>query len=97
MRELSLHPGLVCKVSGLVTEADWNGWSNEDVYPYLDVVFDSFGPDRLLFGSDWPVCLLAADYARVMALLNDYTGQLSITDRDKVFGRNAAGFYGLAG
>jgi L-fuconolactonase len=67
MRELARHENVVCKLSGMVTEADWNAWTVEDLRPYVDVVLDAFGPDRLLFGSDWPVCTLAASYGDVVA------------------------------
>jgi len=95
MRELARHPNVWCKVSGLVTEADWQNWRPEDIRPYLDVVFEAFGPERLLFGSDWPVCLLAASYGEVWKLVDDYAGQVAAIDRDKLFGGNAARFYGL--
>ncbi|MEJ2238236.1 MAG: amidohydrolase family protein [Gemmatimonadales bacterium] len=93
---LAEHPNVWCKVSGMVTEADWAGWRNEDVRPYLDIVFETFGPDRLMFGSDWPVCLLAADYRKVRELVDDYASQFPASEREKLFGGNAAQFYGLA-
>jgi L-fuconolactonase len=95
MRELASHGNVWCKVSGLVTEADWTRWSAEDIHPYLDVVFEAFGPDRLMFGSDWPVCLLAASYRRVKDLIDSYAEYLTETERDKLFGANAVQFYGL--
>lgn len=85
-----------CKVSGMVTEANWNEWRAEDFTPYLDRALDAFGPDRLLFGSDWPVCLLAAqDYATVFGLVDDWARKLSDDERAKLFGGNAARIYGL--
>jgi L-fuconolactonase len=95
MRELAQHPNVWCKVSGLVTEAHWQRWRQEDVRPYLDIVFDAFGTDRLMFGSDWPVCLLAASYREVWELVDGYACQLSADERVKLFGGNAASFYGL--
>ena len=95
MRELASHPNVWCKLSGLVTEANWTMWRPEDFHPYLDVVFDAFGPERLMFGSDWPVCLLAAEYSQVVELIEDFTRRLSAPERDAVFGGNAASFYGL--
>ena len=95
MQELASHPNVWCKVSGLVTEADWAMWRTEDFRPYLDVVFDAFGPERLMFGSDWPVCLLAAEYRQVVGLIEAYSEQLSTSERNRVFGGNAACFYGL--
>jgi L-fuconolactonase len=89
------HPNVLCKLSGLITEADWRNWRAEDCKPCLDVVFEAFGADRLMFGSDWPVCLLAGTYRQVKDLLGDYTRHLSAADREKIFGLNAARFYGL--
>ena len=95
MRELGSHPNVWCKASGLVTEAEWTTWRPEDFRPYLDVCFDAFGPGRMMFGSDWPVCLLAAEYGQVVELIESHTEQLSASERDDVFGGNAADFYGL--
>ena len=96
IKELALHENVWCKVSGLVTEADWTGWTGADLRPYLDVVFEAFGPERLMFGSDWPVCLLAATYTEVWDLVDSYSSFLSANERDNLFGGNAASFYGLA-
>lgn len=95
MRELASHPHVSCKVSGMVTEADWKNWTKKDFYPYLDVVFEAFGVDRLLFGSDWPVCLVAAEYEQVIGLVRDYMMHVgfSSADQAKVLGENAARFY----
>lgn len=95
IRELARHPNVCCKVSGLVTEADWRGWKPDDFRPYLDVAFETFGVERLLFGSDWPVCTLAARYEQVYGLVNQYTAALSADERTKIFGGNAARFYGI--
>lgn len=95
LRELARHPNVCCKVSGLITEADWERWQPDDVRPYLDVVFEAFEPSRLMFGSDWPVCLLAGTYARVVDLIERYAEQLSTPDRDALFGGTATRFYGL--
>lgn len=91
-RELE-HVG--CKVSGMVTEADWSSWTPRDLQPYIDRVLDVFGPDRLLFGSDWPVCLLAASYGDVVAAAGATLSGLSESDRAKVFGGTAAAVYRL--
>lgn len=85
-----------CNLSGIVTEADWKRWRAADLKPYLDVVFDCFGSGRVMFGSDWPVCLLAGSYGQVKKVISDYTGGLSQAEKDRVFGLNAAEFYGLA-
>jgi L-fuconolactonase len=95
MRTIAANPNAYCKVSGLVTEADWHGWRAEDFRPYLDVVFEAFGVDRLIFGSDWPVCLLAGSYRRVKQLVADYVRIFSDADKAKIFGANAIHFYGL--
>ena len=95
MRKIAQHKNVFCKLSGLVTEADWKHWKVDDFKLYLDVVFDAFGSDRLMFGSDWPVCLLAATYRQVKQLIEAYVKDFSQSDKDKVFGGNAALFYGL--
>jgi L-fuconolactonase len=91
MRRIAERPNTFCKVSGLVTEADWQNWKPSQFTRYLDLVFEVFGTSRLMFGSDWPVCLLAASYSQVYQLVADYCA----SDRDKVFGETAAQFYGL--
>ena len=93
IRELAKAPNVLCKVSGMVTEADVKAWKPADFRPYLDVVFEAFGEDRLIYGSDWPVCLLAAEYAQVFALVRDYLTPLSAEAQAKVLGGNAARFY----
>lgn len=95
MAELAKCPNVSCKLSGMVTEADWQNWSKKDFFPYLDVVFDYFGPNRLLFGSDWPVCLVAANYTQVKTLVEEYVSPWGDEVRAKVFGGNAIEFYGL--
>jgi L-fuconolactonase len=86
-------PNVHCKVSGLITEAEWTRWKPDDFKPYLDVVFDAFGTQRLMFGSDWPVCLLSGTYASVKALVENYMSDFSQTEREAVFGLNAQRFY----
>jgi L-fuconolactonase len=95
IRALAKLPNVACKVSGMVTEADWQSWRADDFKPYLDVVFEAFGPDRLMFGSDWPVCLLAGSYDRVLGLAQDYVRQFGADTEAKFFGANAVKFYGL--
>ena len=94
IRELAHHPNVHCKVSGLVTEAHWHNWQRLDFRPYLDVAFESFGPERLLFGSDWPVCLLSGSYREVHSLAIDYFSQFPPSVQSRIFGENAAAFYG---
>ncbi|MEV6001512.1 amidohydrolase family protein [Streptomyces griseomycini] len=97
IRRLASLPNTVCKLSGLVTEADWGSWTTEDLRPYADTVLDAFGPDRLMFGSDWPVCRLAADYAEVIASARELTAELTPAERHQVFTGTAARTYGLTG
>src|SRR5690554_5251341 len=95
IREIALAPNVYCKVSGMVTEADWLSWKQEDFKPYLDVVFESFGIDRVMFGSDWPVCLLGGSFSSVMEIVKNYTDGFSAEDREKLFYGNAKRFYRL--
>jgi L-fuconolactonase len=95
IRELAHHPNTFCKLSGLFTEAAWKEWHAADFYPYLDTVFEAFGTDRLLFGSDWPVILLSGIYVQWKSLLEKYMENFSIEDQEKVFGENAIKFYNL--
>jgi L-fuconolactonase len=97
LQRLADLPNVMCKLSGLITEAHWDRWRPEDIHPYLDIVVDAFGPSRLMIGSDWPVCTLAGDYPSTMAVVVDYVRRLSNSEREGVLGGNAAGFYGLAG
>jgi L-fuconolactonase len=93
--ELGRCPNVWCKVSGMVTEADWMAWTDADLRPYLDVVFEAFGPRRLMIGSDWPVCTLAASHARVMDVVAAHVRALSVPEREALFGETAMQFYKL--
>lgn len=95
IRDLAKLPNVSCKLSGLVTEADWQSWTPDHLAPYLDVAFDSFGPSRLMFGSDWPVCKVAASYLRVFRSIEGYIAKLPAEARDAVLGGNAKEFYKL--
>ena len=95
IRALSASPNVFCKLSGLVTEADWQRWTPEHITPYLDVAFDSFGPERLMIGSDWPVCLVAASYDRVVQVVKDHILRLPPGSQAAVLGGNAARFWRL--
>jgi L-fuconolactonase len=95
IRELASFPSVYSKVSGLVTEADWQAWKPEDLSPYLDVAFECFGPSRLMIGSDWPVCTVAGSYSRVMDVVKDYLRKFSAEEKDAVLGGNAASFWRL--
>jgi L-fuconolactonase len=95
IKELAQYPGISCKVSGMVTEADWNNWKKEDLLPYLDTVFEVFGPERIMFGSDWPVCTVVASYEDVVQIVSDYLDQFSDEDQKNIFGNNAQQYYHL--
>jgi len=95
VRELARFENVTCKLSGLVTEADWAQWTVDDLRPYVDVVLEAFGPARLMFGSDWPVCLLASSYADVVGAAEELTAALSESERADVFGGTAARVYRL--
>lgn len=96
IRELAQHPYLYCKLSGLVTEADWERWSPEDFKPYLEVVFDAFGTQRLMFGSDWPVCKLAGEYEEVYRIIAEYIEPLNESEKNRILGGNAVQCYDIA-
>jgi len=93
--ELAKHPNVYCKVSGMVTEAKWDDWALSTFDKYLDVVFEAFGAGRIMFGSDWPVCLVAADYAGLKEIILKYTEGLSDGQREQIFSTNAIQFYNL--
>jgi len=95
LRALSACSNVCAKLSGLVTEAHWERWTPADIRPYLDVAFDCFGAERLMVGSDWPVCTVAGDYARTMAVVVDYLAEHPALDRDAVLGGNATRFWNL--
>lgn len=96
MEMLSQYKNVHCKVSGMVTEADWNAFTHADFIPYLDVVFSCFGTDRIMFGSDWPVCNLAGSYGRVLEIVETYSSRFSKEEQQKIMGGNAVAFYDLA-
>ena len=93
--ELARNPNVFCKVSGMITEAAWTTWKPDDLKPYLEVAFEAFGEKRLMYGSDWPVCLLAGTYARMFETIDNYAQQLGADGRARFFGGNAARFYGI--
>jgi L-fuconolactonase len=92
---LANQENVYCKISGMITEADWGTWTYEQLVPYLDVAFEAFGTNRLLFGSDWPVCLVAGDYQRVKQILERYLEDFTPTEKENIWGGNAARFYAL--
>lgn len=95
IKELATHSNVVCKVSGLVTEADHHRWKKEDFYIYLDMVLNAFGADRLLYGSDWPVCLVATSYEDQLDIVESYFSELSENEKAGIFGENAVRIYQL--
>jgi len=95
IRELAKFPNLMAKLSGLVTEADWQAWTPEQITTCIDIAFECFGADRLMIGSDWPVCTLAGTYGRVMGIVMEYVERRTAEEREAVLGRNAERFWRL--
>jgi L-fuconolactonase len=95
IRELARRPHVCCKVSGLVTEAEWGRWTPDDLRPYFEVVLEAFGAERLMFGSDWPVALLASGYQRWVETVEAWTAGLTEMEREGIWGGNAVRVYGL--
>ena len=95
IEEISKNKNVCCKLSGLTTEAHWHSWKETDFYPYLDVAFENFGTERLVFGSDWPVVLISGGYSKWKNLLENYMHDFSTEDKEKVFEKNAIDFYNL--
>lgn len=92
---VAAYPNVFCKISGMVTEADWYHWKPEHLRVYIDTVVEAFGMSRVMFGSDWPVCLVAASYQQVLQVVTDYFSSFSKNEQDAFFGGNAIKFYGL--
>lgn len=95
LRAVAQIPGIHCKLSGLVTEADHATWATADLTPYVECALEWFGPRRMMIGSDWPVCLLAAGYERVMGAYQELLADLNDTDQQRILASNAANFYRL--
>ena len=95
IKSLSEFPNVSCKVSGMVTEADWNSWHAMELIPFIDVVVANFGTRRLLYGSDWPVCLLAGTYRAQLSVYEKYFSDFSKHEQADIFGRNALRLYGV--
>lgn len=95
LEKLAATPNCCCKLSGLVTEAPWESWTHDLLWPYLETALELFGPTRLLFGSDWPVCLLAANYGQVLGLVGDFIKSLSAAEQQLILCENACSFYRL--
>jgi L-fuconolactonase len=95
IRRLAAFPNVFCKLSGLVTEANWQHWKPEDMTPYLDIAFETFGASRLMTGSDWPVCLVAGSYSRTLDVVKNYLRDHTAEAREAVLGGNARRFWRL--
>jgi len=95
IRQFARFPNVYCKLSGLVTEADWTNWKEQDFAPYLDAAFEHFGAERLMIGSDWPVCTVAGDYSLVIGVVKNYLGRLPTEARAAVLGNTAIQVYQL--
>ncbi|RZL18903.1 MAG: amidohydrolase [Pedobacter sp.] len=95
IKALQTFDNLFCKVSGMVTEANWTDWKAEDFDPYLDVIFETFGSKRLMFGSDWPVCLTAGEYKDVASIAGNYVDKLTTNEQSLFWGGSAMEFYNL--
>ncbi len=93
---LGACPNVSCKISGLITESDWQHWLPEQIIPYIDTVVNAFGMQRVLFGSDWPVCRLAGSYAAVVRLVQDYFSPYAPDEQEAFWANNAIACYGLA-
>lgn len=95
VEDVAKFENVFCKISGYVTEADWHNWKQENFWPYFDVVANAFGVDRIMFGSDWPVCLLGGNYSDILEVATTYFSGFTKDDGDKIFGDNAIKFYNL--
>jgi L-fuconolactonase len=95
IQEIARFENVYCKISGMVTEADWKNWKQHDFIPYIDVVIEAFGPNRIMYGSDWPVCLVAASYEHMLGIVEEYFSSFSEAEQELFFGKNAIQFYNL--
>ena len=95
IEQLAKRENVYCKISGMATEADYDHWTAQQLLPYWEVALEAFGPERLMFGSDWPVCLVAVEYAAWLELVSDFVTQLTEPERDHLFAQTAIEAYGL--
>ncbi len=95
LRELARHENVFCKISGMVTEARWTAWTVKNLRPYFEIALEAFGPNRLIYGSDWPVCLVASSYGQWVETVNELIADLSASERAAIMGGNAVKVYGL--
>ena len=96
LKAVAAHENVSCKISGMVTEADWHNWQQADFTPYINAIVELFGIDRIMYGSDWPVCTLSATYEDMFSIVKSYFSTFSEVEQGKFFGANAARFYGLS-
>ncbi|CAM4383823.1 amidohydrolase [Zobellia roscoffensis] len=95
MKEIGKHENVYCKLSGMITEADYKTWTAEQLQPYMHLTLEAFGSERLMFGSDWPVCLVAGNYGQVKSIVSHFISTLSSQDQNMILGANAREFYNL--
>lgn len=95
MKEIAKHQNVHCKLSGMITEADYNSWTPQQIVPYMALTLQTFGAERVMYGSDWPVCLVAGNYGQVKKLVTDFIGELSEEEQKGIMGGNALKFYDL--
>lgn len=95
MKEIATHENVYCKLSGMVTEANHDSWTDEQIKPYMELVLEAFGTKRVMYGSDWPVCLLAGKYEQVKNVVTNFIAPLSIDEKNNIMGQNAITFYNL--
>ncbi len=95
MREIARHENVYCKLSGMITEADYRSWTPDQIHPYMYLILEAFGAERIMFGSDWPVCLVAGNYGEVLKLTTDFIAPLSSHEQKAIMGQNAIQFYNL--
>ncbi len=95
MQEIAKHENVYCKISGMITEADYNTWTPKQLKPYMNLVLEAFGAKRVMFGSDWPVCLVAGNYEQVKQIVTDFISELSQDEQNNIMGQNAIQFYNL--
>lgn len=95
MKEIAQYDNVFCKVSGMTTEADYNNWTPNQIHPYMNLVIEAFGTERIMFGSDWPVCLVAGNYTQVKDLVTEFISNFSNAEQVAIMGKNAIQFYNL--
>ena len=95
IQKIARFENVCCKISGMVTEADWKNWKKDDFIPYIEAVIEAFGTNRIMYGSDWPVCLVAASYEQMLGIVEEYFSSFSETEQELFFGKNAIQFYNL--